>query len=256
VKAAFAEPDRSLIRSGAMERGTDCGYGQLMSDIFHDLSQPLSTLTCLLEINLLLSRTAKQWRQDLKIALKQVRSIVWLFHALRELWEAGSAPQGQEVLSVAVCLREMVADLLPVAESAKVKLFVASSSDCPVSFQASRLRQGLTHLLDFAIQSCADGAEVKITAREEGEAARVRVAISTGEISVANDLAEGSTAEAAEWKQHDLKRRLGIAVAWRVFESGGGILHAEESEDRLCLEVVLPLASSCQAESAFEPRKT
>ena len=53
-------------------------YQQLLHDIFHDLSQPLSTLTCLLEVNLLVSRPAKRTRHDLQIALKQIHAVTRL----------------------------------------------------------------------------------------------------------------------------------------------------------------------------------
>jgi K+-sensing histidine kinase KdpD len=236
----------------------DAEYQQLMSDVFHDLSQPLSTLTCLVEVNLLLSRPAKQLRHDLKIALKQVHSIVRLIRALRELVDAGNAHQDQQVLPLAGCLREVVADLLPVAELANVKLSLlcrsgTSSSDCLVNFQASRLRQALFHLLEFALGSAAAGAEVKITAGDEDEAARLTVAISAVTISTIviseaggsgpKARAAGGTAESAERKQRELKRRLGLAIARRIFESAAGSLHTEDSGERLWLEVRLPLVS-------------
>jgi K+-sensing histidine kinase KdpD len=232
-----------LVRHPVSKLGADCGYQQLVSDIFHDLSQPLSTLTCLLEINLLLSRTVKQWRHDVKIALKQIRSVVWLVRALRELWEAGSAHQNQEVLSVAVCLREVVAELLPAAKLAKAKIFLTSSSDCLVNMQASRLQQGFTGLLNFAMESGAGGTEVKIVANEEDKAAQVTVAISTADLPGTKAVSGRNAAELAEGKRRDLERRLGLAVAWRVFESADGSLRAEDRGDRLWLEVRLPLVS-------------
>src|SRR5579872_3381054 len=134
MTTAVVKPNVTGFRG--MNLGNDCGYRQLISDIFHDLSQPLSTLVCLLEVNLMLSRTVKQWRRDLKIALKQARSIVTHIRALRELWEAGSEPQDEQILSLSACLREAVGDMLPVAESAKKKLYLNSSSECRVRFQA------------------------------------------------------------------------------------------------------------------------
>src|SRR5580704_6329221 len=94
----------------------DGEYQQLMSDLLHDLSQPLSTLTCLLEVNLLLSRPLKQVRHDLKIALKQLHWIVRLFRGLRELIDAGDSCQERERLQLTDCLREAVADVLPMAK--------------------------------------------------------------------------------------------------------------------------------------------
>ena len=243
MRPVLVKPAARLVRQPVRKLGADCGYQELVSDIFHELSQPLSTLTCLLEINLLLSRTVKQWRHDVKIALKQIRSVVWLVRALRELWEAGSAQQNQEVLSVAVCLREVMAELLPAAKSTKAKIFLTSSSDCLVNIQPSRLRQGFTSLLNFAMESGGGGAEVKIVANEEGKAAQVTVVISTVDFPSAKAVSGRNAAELAEGKRRDLKKRLGLAVAWRVFQSADGSLRAEDRGDRLWLEVRLPLVS-------------
>ena len=223
-------------------------YQQLGSDIFHELSQPLSTLVCLLEVNLLISRSAKQMRHDLQIALKQARSIVQFDNALRELWSAGNAQQDQQPLSLGGCLREVVADLLPVAQSNQVEVVLTSDSDGLVNFQASRLRQGLFHLLEFALASCAVGGQIqiKITAGEDEESVRVTVAISATvvpevEESDAKAQARSGTAESAPSKQRELKRRLGLVIARRIFETGDGSLHAQASGERMRLEVSLPL---------------
>jgi signal transduction histidine kinase len=249
TSAAMDPVANSAVNSGSAD--ADGEYQRLMGEIFHDLGQPLSTLTCLLEVNLLLPRPAQQSQHDLEIALKQVNSIVWLFRSLRELEEAGNAHQDQQVLSLAGWLREVVADLRPVAESAKVGLFLACSSECRVNFQASRLRQALFHLTEFALDSSAPGAEVQVAASEEDEEARVTVAISAvklSEIGVSgsNTPASGGTVESTKAKDGDLKRRLGLAIARRIFERASGTLRTEDEGKRLRLEVRLPLASCPQ----------
>jgi len=246
VRGAAASPARKSVVSPVLTSANSTvngEYQQLMTDMFHDLSQPLSTLTCLVEVNLLLSRPLKQLRRDLKIALQQVRSIVQLFRNLRELWEAGNVQQDQQVFSLTGCLREVLADLLPVAKSTHVKVTLTSGSDCLVNFQASRLRQALFHLLESALGASPASAKVKITAGEENDGVRVTVEVSLvgGAGSKAQD--SGSTAESAERKQREFKRRLGLAIARRIFETADGSLHAEGSGERLWLEVRLPLVS-------------
>lgn len=221
----------------------DPEYQQLTSDIFHDLSQPLTTLVCLLEVNLLLSRPAKQVRHDLQIALKQANSIVRFDRALRELWESGNTPEHEQVLSLTACLREVVADLLPVAESANVKLSLTSSRDSLVNFHAGRLRQAVFYLLEFALGSAAVGAEVKVAASEEEESVRITVAISEAVSFASKARTVENNADSAEQKQREWKRRMGPAIARRIIESGDGTLQTESSGKRLWLEVRLPSAS-------------
>jgi signal transduction histidine kinase len=219
---------------------------QLVGDMLHDLSQPFSTLTCLLEVNLLLSRSLKQVRHDLKIALQQVRSMVEKFRGLREFWEAGTGQQHEQVLSLIGCLRQQLADLRPVADAENVKVVLscesgASSSECLVNFQPSRLRQALSNLLQFALASAAAGSEIKILVGKADDAAQFTIEISA--VS-SRFLRTGSTAELAECKQHEMKRRLALAIARRILKGGQGSLGVEDSGEHLRLAVRLPSASS------------
>jgi hypothetical protein len=244
MTTATASPSMSpAVKPGSVTGDSD--YQQLMSELFHDLSQPLSTLTCLLEVNLLLSRSLKQLRHDLKVALQQAHTIVRLFRNLRELWEAGEAQQDHQVFSLAGCLREVAADLLPVAEPAKARLFLASGSDCLVNMQAGRLRQALSHVLEFALASAA-GSEIEITASEDNQAVRATVTIWSIDERRLKASAAASIAESAERRQHELKRRIGIAVARRIFEGANGGLRIEADGKGLRMDVFLPLASCPQ----------
>jgi signal transduction histidine kinase len=258
MTTAAASP--TFNQAGDSGRATaDVEYQQLMDDMFHDLSQPLSTLTCLLEVNLLLSRPAKRTRHDLQIALKQTHSIVRLVRGLRELVDAGKPQEDQQVIPLAGCLREVVGDLQPVAEARSVKLSLicagicpagTSSAECLVKFPASRLRQAFFHLLEFALERCAAGSQIKISAAEENDVIGVTVAVSGTTISenMPSKAGAGPTApvassgaKAAELKQRELKRRLRLAIARRIFETADGSLRAENSGQRLWLEVRLPL---------------
>jgi len=65
--------------------------------------------------------------------------------------------------------------LMPVAESAHVRLLLTSSCEGLVTVNAGHLRQAFFHLLGFALDSCAAGAEVRITAAEDEGATQVVV---------------------------------------------------------------------------------
>ena len=230
-------------------------YQQLLHDIFHDLSQPLSTLTCLLEVNLLVSRPAKRTRHDLQIALKQIHAVTRLMSGLRELVEAGDRQQDHPLLNLGDCLAEVVADLLPVAENRGVKLVLVggtgtSCGQCLVRLQASRLRQGVLRLLEFALDSGAAGGEIEITAAADGDVGRVVVAIPT--VSMAEVEAEARAknpvlAGGPSLKQRALKRRLAWAIARRIFEGAGGSLQVQNDAPGLRLEVRLPRVSRPQS---------
>jgi signal transduction histidine kinase len=231
---------------------SEAEYQQLMKDIFHELSQPLSTLTCLLEVNLLMPRPAKRTRHDLQIALKQTHSVMRLIRGLRELVEAGDAQQDQQTLNLTDCLVEAVADLLPVAEKQSVKLVLVceagSDSTCLVRFQASRLRPGLLRLLEFTLEGCSRGTELQITAAADRDAVRVTVAVPTESVPEAVIAKAGAVKTrvpasdgSADIKQRELKRRVRLAIARRIFEGAAGRLMVLHGTNGLCLEVCLPL---------------
>jgi hypothetical protein len=54
-----------------------------LMDLFHDLSQPITTLCCCLEISLRQARGTRL-RHDLGIALEQAQSVMKLTRAIRE----------------------------------------------------------------------------------------------------------------------------------------------------------------------------
>jgi signal transduction histidine kinase len=229
----------ALVNAG--HATADSEYHALVSDTFHELSQPLSTATCLLEITLG-SRFTRQSRRNLQIALLQVQAIARLFNALRELVRAGNTETAKErqVVPLNVYLREVVEDLRPVAEAAGVNLSMASSSDCLVCLEATSLRQALYHLLGHALDSCASGAQLKIAVGDVGDEADIDVQIANCGSGLPTP-APG-TAEMAEWKRHKLEQRLGLAIAGRIFENEGGSLRIEDDGTRLRLRVRLPLA--------------
>lgn len=242
----------------ARRETAEAEYRQLMHDIFHDLSQPLSTLTCLLEVNLLVSRPAKRMRHDLQIALKQTHSVMRLIRGLRELVGAGDPQEEQSAVNLTDGLREVVADLLPVAEKQNVKLSLVAEVDgskdqCLVRFQAWRLRQGLLRLLEFAMEGCPRGTEIKITATRGDAAARVAVAIPSlsprgGIVRKVGTRAkrEAPVSGSAKVKPPELKTRLALVIARRIFESGDGSLQVQHGTAGLCLAVCLPRIASPQ----------
>ena len=145
---------------------------QLVSDLFHQLSQPLTTLCCSLELAQLQNPSPEEYGEIVSRALDQAEKASWLATAIRELFDAGQAGEDGEVLELRWVVEDAVADLLPVAESAGVQICYSPRSPCPVWFDAQRLRQGLFHLLAFGFASGGPGAVLKI---EAGRARRQSV---------------------------------------------------------------------------------
>ncbi len=229
------------------KQSTMAGDGErreLISDLFHALNQPLTTLRCSLELALQQPRTAKQYRDGLIVALKHAEQIAWLATGIRELLEADDADDDHQVLALEVCLQETVVDLLPVAETAGVRLSFHRGSPCRVFFEPRRLRQALFHLLEYVLSGSRTAAAVNIEAAERGEEAVLVVTTSSQDVPCPQNSVAGPAANGSEGKAPELARRLGLAIARGIFQAAGGGLRLEGSGDCLSVEVRLPLAST------------
>lgn len=228
-----------LLSPGTSAAAAEYDSRQLVSDLFHQLSQPLTTLCCSLELALLQTPSADQYGEIVSQALNEAEKVSTLVTAIRELLEAGQAPEAGEMLDLRRAVEDAVGDLLPVAESAGVQVCYLPGPGCPVWFDALRLRQALFHLIGFVIASAGasagdsggpgnlvtlalveQDAEVVLTLATSGKAFRDRAA------SANSDL--------------DLLRRLGLAIARAIFEAAGGSLTVEPGTDGQSVEVRLP----------------
>jgi signal transduction histidine kinase len=203
---------------------------QLVSDLFHQLSQPLTTLCCSLELALLQTPTAEQYGEIVSEALGQAEKVSALATAIRELFDAGQAGEGGEVLDLRTAVADAAVDLLPVAESAGVQVCYVPGPACAVWFDAPRLRQGLFHLIGFVIGSGGMGAAVKIELAERGADTVLALTVS-GEGFYGGP----STADSDQ----ELLRRLGLGIARAIFEAAGGSLTVERGPECLRVEVRL-----------------
>ncbi len=229
------------------KQSTMAGDGErreLITDLFHALNQPLTTLRCSLELALQQPRTAKQYRDGLSVALKHAEQIAWLATGIRELLEADDADDDRQVLALEVCLQETVVDLLPVAETAGVRLSLHRGSPCRVIFEPRRLRQALFHLLEYVLSCSRTAAAVNIETEERGEEVVLVVATSPQEVLCPENSVAGPAADGPAGKAPELARRLGLAIACGIFQAAGGGLCLEGSGDCLSVKVRLPLAST------------
>ncbi len=204
---------------------------QLLSDLFHQLSQPLTTLCCSLELALLQAPSAEQYGEILSHALDQAEKVSGLAIAMRELFDASEAGDDGEVLELHKAVEDAISDLLPVAESGGVQVCYAPGPGCPVWFEAPRLRQALFHLLGFVVSSCSPDGVVKIELQEQGEEVVLVLTASGG-----HPLDEASTTGSDQ----ELSRRLGLGIARAIFEASGGTVSVEQSAQCRSVEVRLP----------------
>jgi len=230
----------------------DCESPRLLADLFHALSQPLTTLCCSLELTLQQTPTEKQYRESVTRALAQAEQVSWLATGIRELLDAAEAAPDLEVLQMQAAVQDAVSDLLPVAELAGVRICYLPRSPGSVRFEARRLRRGLFHLMGFVV-GWGGGAVVRIELSESGEQVVLALTVSGEGISrEAMESAESpeSSSPASSSQDalpRDLTRRLGLGIARATFEAAGGSFRAERGIESMIVEVRLPRVAAVES---------
>ena len=215
---------------------------QLVAELFHALSQPLTALRCSLEMALSGRFAPGPSQENLRLALEHAEQIARLATGIRELVETVTPGSPSVVINLETSLGEAVMDLVPVAESAGIQLRFHAPDACPVLAEPRRLRQALFYLVESALAAADAGESVQIEA-----GARDRQAVVLLTVSRNTGAANGVVAwpeVAGEEKKRELGRRLGLAIASRTFEAAGGSLYAEEGERCWRLRLQLPLAAT------------
>jgi signal transduction histidine kinase len=214
---------------------------QLVAELFHALSQPLTALRCSLEMALSGRFSPGPSQENLRLALEHAEQIAHLATGIRELVETEGPGGVNGIVNLESSLGEAVMDLVPVAESAGVRLGFHAPHACPVLAEPRRLRQALFYLVESALAGAEPGESVQVQVGERERQAIVLVTVSRSPAAGAGLVAWPGAG--GEGRTRDLGRRLGLAIASRTFEAAGGSLYVEEDERTWRLRLRLPLAA-------------
>jgi signal transduction histidine kinase len=143
----------------------------------HELQTPLTVLRGNLEVSLQKMRTADEYRDALITNLEQVERLMALTKSLLTLARfAGDRPPVQLApLALEPVLRELIEDLVPLAEDRTIRLTFESEPVLLVQGDEQKLKQLLINLLDNALRYTDPGGAVVV--RLSGTPDEVRVAV-------------------------------------------------------------------------------
>jgi len=212
--------------------------------IIHRLSQPLTALRGSLELGLLTEGTAADYRSALKEALAQADGLARLVDSLRELAEAGEAPDTIEWVLLEQLIKEAEGEMRPLADSRRLNLVLNVKDTFPVRADPLRLRRAVYKVIHQAIQRTPEYGTVLVSLSSSGRDACLTVADQgpaghRGELqslSLATSLgelfSEASKNGTLEW-----------AIAKRIFEVQGGVVRVESlPQGGCCFAASLPSA--------------
>ncbi len=213
----------------------------VLGELLHSLSQPLTSLRCSLELSL--DEAAEQQQAAVGIALQQTERVIGMIQLMREYLDAEQP--GLETRRVACdrVLRAVVEDMASVAELRGVELRLEGACSATLPLAETRLRLALQYLTSALIEAAADGDRVVLRLEEGSTESTLRGEIQgrrqppEGDISAlpAGSPRSAPNRGARTWGTeansiHGTLRMVKLAIARRVLETGGTLLAVEEGD--------------------------
>jgi len=173
------------LKTAVADRSSEA-QALLFSDLFHQLSQPLTALQCALELSLARDRTAEQFRSSVALALEnsgRLRACLLRIRALRDADDPGHPG----TVAVEEIFRLLHEEMLPLLEAAAVCWRMEEMS-ASVQADRAKLKAGLFHLFLHLLEEFHRG-ELRVRLQEVSRR-RVQINI-TLQAAVANGNPDG-----------------------------------------------------------------
>ncbi len=139
----------------------------MLAQLLHALNQPLTGLQCSMEVALASPRTAEQYAGTLREGLELTERMRTLVEAIREVTDMdGETIERREAIEWKTFLREVVDDLLPVAEVRNIRLTLDCSAASSLGLTAVRSRMAVAafRLLESALSLALERSAVRTVA--------------------------------------------------------------------------------------------
>jgi hypothetical protein len=204
------------------------GGADVLGELLHSLSQPLTSLRCSLEFSI--EQVAEQQQASVVAALQETERVIGMIQLMREYLEADG--DGSEVFSSALApeLRSVIEDLSSVADVRGVQLSLLGACTAALPVAESRLRLALQYLLTGMIETQAAGGKVllKLDEGEAGAVLRGAGEWNFGGPSLGDREPSASSPRARREPSRTAPastlHRVRLAIASRVFEMAGATL--------------------------------
>jgi hypothetical protein len=198
--------------------------GDVLTELLHSLSQPLTSLRCALELSLVyslerppeisLEDAAEQQQESVAAALQQTEKVIGMIQLMREYLDAEQP--GPKAFSTALepalesTMRRAIEDLSSIAAVRAVRLRVTGTGAATLPVPESQLRLALQYLIAPMIEAQPAGGEVMFLLREGPAGTVLR--------------AEGERGFRELSGTPSTLRRVRLAIASRVLETAGASL--------------------------------
>jgi signal transduction histidine kinase len=236
LESSFEELSAYLGASAKRSQRAEEQRARLMEDLFHALSQPLTSLRCQLELGLRDGRSDQDYRECLAGALEQAERTSRLTVELRDVSEATETEVRNACCAFDATLATVAEEIAVLARIKDVRVNAQPSPRFMVAAHRERLSRALFHLLKFAVESAAPGSELNLHTMTS--ATGLVLTIGSRALGAEdNDETEHQAEELTVAVTFDLR------LAEYILEALGGSLERDLIDDQQILSVRLPLAS-------------
>jgi len=191
----------------------------VLSELLHSLSQPLTGLRCSLEWSL--EEVAERHHETVVTALQLTDDVIGMIELMREYVDAEQASPAAFSTALMPALRNLIEELTSIAAARDVQLHLAGGCTATIAVPEARLRLALQYLITALIAAQPAGGRVMLalTTSPAGTVLRTE-GDSVGRLLLQPSSSAASTLHRA--KRAIASRVLETAGASLVFEDGGG----------------------------------
>lgn len=189
------------------------GNNDLIADVFHGMSQPLTALECGLEISLRQDKHAGQFRARMQAALGSAQILHQRMVELRMLLDAEDPGDTTVPVGIDGLLMQLKDDFGPVADAARIVMSMRCKPTL-VRGNAARLRNGFFHLFEFLVGSSPPHHAINV----------FMTRISNGSFNVRFSVRPKTGRSDLQPTQPVNMGDLTIRIARRTFQAAGGEL--------------------------------
>jgi len=198
---------------------------EVLGELLHSLSQPLTSLRCSLELSF--DEVAEQQQATVSVALQQTEKVIGMIQLMREYLDAEEPGSEAHPVALAPAVRAVVEELSSIGAVRGIRLPLAGTCTASVPVPEPRLRLALQYLLAALIQAAPANSEITLRLEEGSSESVLRVECEKG-APPRDDLARGPHS-----KRDSVSGTLGkvrIAIASRVLEAAGAFLAIEDGD--------------------------
>ena len=208
------------------------------SNVTHELRSPLASLKGNLEVALRKERNADEYRETLRLGLKEVDRIVELINNLYMLASSKFKPLDlmKKEANISEIIEEIVASRKPDILAKEINLDLAGLSAVMCMCDEGLMRRAFDNLIDNAVKYTPNGGTIKIGLERKENCLNFTISntcerITSDEIANLFDpfyRGENAISRSIEGKG------LGLYIARYIIRSHGGDITIKTSEDNMC----------------------